>query len=95
MVLLLAVPSLAAQDAGSLQQHSQLQQRSTLSQPNYLRTNLQVAGFIGGLWSYDRYVTKQPWAVLPWAKCCIDSPISVSMNRLLAGTGFRGKHWLP
>lgn len=64
MVLLLAVPSLAAQDAVSLQQHSQLQQRSTLSQPNYLRTNLQVAGFIGGLWSYDRYVTRQPWAVI-------------------------------
>jgi hypothetical protein len=64
MVLLLAVPSLAAQDAVLLQQHSQLQQRSTLSQPNYLRTNLQVAGFIGGLWSYDRYVTRQPWAVI-------------------------------
>jgi len=41
-------------------------QDTPTSSPSAYHTRVlcEVGGFISGLWSYDRYVTKQPWAMI-------------------------------
>ncbi|HPR18528.1 MAG TPA: DUF3943 domain-containing protein [Candidatus Cloacimonadota bacterium] len=60
LLVLLVVPLTAIEIPISIQQ----EEIFTKSDKHYDRAALEIAGCIGGLWSYDRYITRQKWAVI-------------------------------
>jgi Domain of unknown function (DUF3943) len=51
-------------DGDNLEESNQRSEQKQDQPLRYDRAALELGSFIAGLWSYDRYVTKQPWAVI-------------------------------